>query len=83
MSGGQRQRVAIARALAANTELLLADEPTGSLDSKTSAEVTSGLAELRAAGAAVVVATHDPQFVSIADRVIYMSDGRLSDEPGR
>lgn len=83
ISGGQRQRVAIARAIAANAELLLADEPTGSLDSRTSAEVAAGLAELRATGAAVVVATHDPQFVSLADRVVYMSDGQIGDEPRR
>lgn len=76
LSGGQRQRVAIARALATDRSLILADEPTGSLDSVTSIEVRRNLQALRDNGALVIVATHDPRFAEYADRVIEINDGR-------
>lgn len=78
LSGGQRQRVAIARALVDKRRLVLADEPTGSLDAKSTQLVLAGLAELRAKGATVIVATHDETFITIADRVLEMIDGQVA-----
>ena len=77
LSGGQQQRVGIARALAARPQLLLADEPTGQLDSGTAATVMDLIGELvHARGVAAVVTTHDPALVRRADRVIELHDGR-------
>ncbi|MFC0676214.1 ABC transporter ATP-binding protein [Brachybacterium hainanense] len=77
MSGGQAQRVAIARAIVGPRRLLLADEPTGALDSRTGAEVVE-LLRLRAdAGAAVVLVTHEPRFAAWADRTVQLRDGRV------
>lgn len=80
LSGGQRQRVAIARAIAgvstAGKRLLLADEPSGSLDSTTTMEVMAALTKAAEAGLAVLVATHDPQVVAACDRVVTIRDGR-------
>ena len=78
LSGGQKQRVAIARALAANPRLLLADEPTAALDSRTGREVVELLRRLaREQSCAVLMVTHDPRIVDVADRLLQMEDGRL------
>lgn len=78
LSGGQRQRVGIARALIGGRRILLADEPTGSLDSRTSRALFELLAELAAAGHAVVVTSHDPHCRRYASRSVEMIDGRVS-----
>jgi putative ABC transport system ATP-binding protein len=81
LSGGEQQRVAIARALVNKPSLLLADEPTGALDSKTGAEVLDLIDELHAQGLTVIMVTHDPQVARRAERVITLSDGKIiSDE---
>jgi putative ABC transport system ATP-binding protein len=81
MSGGQQQRVAIARALVTEPRVILADEPTGNLDSRTSVEVMKLFQELGHGGITVVLVTHEPDIAQYASRVIHMRDGRvLSDE---
>ncbi len=83
MSGGQQQRVAIARALINRPMLVLADEPTGNLDSYTSVDILRMFQELNAEGITVVLVTHDPNVAAYADRVIRIRDGRIeSDESG-
>lgn len=77
LSGGQRQRVAIARALVTEPPLLLADEPTGNLDSASSADIFALLEELQDEGLTLVTITHDPRIAARADRVIAVEDGRL------
>lgn len=77
LSGGQKQRVAIARALLLNPKILLADEPTGALDSKTSHEVMELFSELHHEGRTIIVITHDPEVTQYARRKIVMSDGRI------
>lgn len=77
LSGGQQQRVSIARALAGHPQLILADEPTGALDSKTSREVLAFLKELNDEGNTVVMITHDPGIAQSAKRVVELSDGKV------
>jgi len=77
LSGGQRQRVAIARALVNNPSILLADEPTGNLDSKSGEAVMDLLKELHAVGATICMVTHDPRYATYADRAVQLFDGRL------
>jgi putative ABC transport system ATP-binding protein len=80
LSGGQQQRVAVARALVGEPSILLADEPTGNLDSKNGEQVMGLLKELHAAGATICMVTHDPRYADFADRKIHMFDGRIVDE---
>lgn len=75
LSGGQQQRVAIARAISNNPKLILADEPTGNLDQNTSETIINMLCELNDEGVTILMATHNPDMVNIASRVIYMKDG--------
>jgi putative ABC transport system ATP-binding protein len=79
LSGGQQQRVAIARALVNDPDLILADEPTGALDSKTTKEVMSLFTELNNQGMTVIVVTHEPDVAAYAKRVITFKDGRVID----
>jgi putative ABC transport system ATP-binding protein len=79
LSGGQRQRLAIARALANRPTLLLADEPTGALDTDGGAEVLDLFCRLNAGGQTVVMVTHDPEVAARADRIVRMRDGRIVD----
>ncbi|NJP90180.1 ABC transporter ATP-binding protein [Nonomuraea sp. FMUSA5-5] len=79
LSGGQRQRVAIARALVGERRLLLADEPTGALDTATGDEILELLRARCDAGAAVLLVTHEPRYAAWADRVIYLRDGLIAE----
>jgi len=78
LSGGQRQRVAIARALVNEPSILLADEPTGNLDSRTSADIMQVFDDLHAAGQTIIMVTHEYDIASHANRVITLVDGRIS-----
>ncbi|SNZ02765.1 putative ABC transport system ATP-binding protein [Persephonella hydrogeniphila] len=78
LSGGQQQRVAIGRALINNPELILADEPTGALDSKTAKEIMNIFVDLNKKGKTIILITHDPQIASYAHRIIKISDGKIT-----
>ena len=84
MSGGQQQRVAIARAVAAKPPIIMADEPTGNLDSKSGAEIMQQLIELNKQGTSIILITHDNKLAEVAQRVITIQDGKIiSDRAGR
>jgi putative ABC transport system ATP-binding protein len=81
LSGGHQQLVAIARAIAGRPPIVLADEPTGNLDSKSGESVMDMLRELNAAGATICLATHNPRYIAMAGRNIYLFDGRVVPQP--
>jgi putative ABC transport system ATP-binding protein len=80
LSGGQQQRVAIARALSCNPDIILADEPTGALDSKTSVDIMNQLEELNKQGQTIILITHDEKVAKRAKRIVKISDGKLYKE---
>ena len=80
LSGGQQQRVAIARALACNPEIILADEPTGALDSKTSVDIMNELEDLNKKGQTIIIITHDINVAKRAKRIVRIADGKLYEE---
>lgn len=79
ISGGQQQRCAIARALASDNNIILADEPTGALDSKTGEEIMNVLKELNGMGKTVIIVTHNMDIAKQTDRILEMEDGRIRD----
>jgi len=81
LSGGQQQRVAVARAVAGEPLILLADEPTGNLDSKSGESVMNLMSELHQAGATICMVTHDPRYARHAQRSIHLFDGRVAESP--
>lgn len=83
LSGGQKQRVAIARALVNDPTIILADEPTGALDSKTSAQIMDLLVELNTEGKTVIIVTHEEEIAAYADRIITLKDGLIIDDRGQ
>ena len=83
LSGGQRQRVAVARALVNNPSILLADEPTGNLDSKTGLEIMALFESLHASGNTIVLITHEPEVAEYAHRVIHLRDGQVEEDVRR
>jgi putative ABC transport system ATP-binding protein len=83
LSGGQRQRVAIARALVNNPSILLADEPTGNLDSKTGTEIMGVFARLHEGGNTIILVTHEPDIAAYAHRVISIRDGQVEKDAKR
>ena len=83
LSGGQRQRVAVARELVNNPSILLADEPTGNLDSKTGLEIMALFERLHASGNTIVLITHEPDVAEYAHRVIHLRDGQVEEDVRR
>jgi putative ABC transport system ATP-binding protein len=81
LSGGHQQLVAVARAIAGRPAILLADEPTGNLDSRAGESLMQLLGELHADGATLLIATHDPRWIAQAPRHLYLFDGRVVDSP--
>jgi putative ABC transport system ATP-binding protein len=81
LSGGQQQRVAIARALAGEPRFLLADEPTGNLDSHMAMSVMELISDINRAGTTIIMVTHDPALAEMASRNVHILDGRVSDNP--
>ncbi|MFN0103808.1 MAG: ABC transporter ATP-binding protein [Bryobacteraceae bacterium] len=80
LSGGQQQRVAVARALGGDPSILLADEPTGNLDSQNGEQVMDLMRELHRGGATICMVTHDPRYAKYADRTVHLFDGRIVEE---
>lgn len=80
MSGGQKQRVAIARALASDPKVLLADEPTGALDTKTSYEVMELMQQINDEGKTVLIVTHEPDIAEMTKRIVYLKDGQIESD---
>jgi putative ABC transport system ATP-binding protein len=80
LSGGQRQRVAISRALVGHPAILLADEPTGNLDSKTSREIMVLIDQLHGEGQTIIIVTHEPDIARHCDRVIQLEDGKVKSD---
>ncbi|MFT7408013.1 MAG: putative ABC transport system ATP-binding protein, partial [Flavobacteriaceae bacterium] len=80
LSGGQKQRVAIARAMAAEPKVLLADEPTGALDSKTSYEVMDLIQKINDAGNTILVVTHEPDIANMCKRIVHLKDGVIVED---
>jgi putative ABC transport system ATP-binding protein len=80
LSGGQQQRVAVARAIVGKPLILLADEPTGNLDSKNGGAVMDLLKELHDEGATICMVTHDPRYAHVAERSVHLFDGQIVDE---
>jgi putative ABC transport system ATP-binding protein len=80
LSGGQQQRVAIARALVANPQIILADEPTGNLDSKSGKDIMNILKELHLKGSTIVLITHDNDIAMMAERIVRIQDGQIFDD---
>ena len=83
LSGGQQQRVAIARAIAGEPKFILADEPTGNLDTVMAHQVIELLEEIHAGGATIVMVTHDPELANRAERIIHLMDGHVLDGPAQ
>ena len=83
LSGGQQQRIAVARAVAGDPLIVLADEPTGNLDSAHGEAVMELLGELHSAGATICMVTHDPRYAAYADRMIHLFDGQVVEEQSK
>ena len=81
LSGGQKQRVAIARAIVNQPKLILADEPTGALDTKTSSSIMEQFKQLNQEGTTIVVVTHESEIAEYADRTIFVRDGEIVSDP--